>query len=39
MGEHHGYGLQPLSDQLSDTGHRIHSRVDDHLGTGVAATT
>ena len=36
VGEHHGYGLQPvLPDQLSDTGYCIHSRVDDHaLGAG-----
>jgi hypothetical protein len=31
MSEHHGYGFQPvLPNQLSDTGYRVHSRIDDH---------
>ena len=31
MGEHHGYRLEPvLHDQLGDTGHCIHPRIDDH---------
>ena len=36
VGEHHGYRLEAvLHDQLGDTGHCIHSRIDDHaLGAG-----
>ena len=31
MGEHHRYGFEPvLRDQLSDTGNRVHTGIDDH---------